>query len=183
MDGPEGEEHVQLGARIMALLFDRPQPAWWATDKRSLLDWVKANPEYAGALYVIVPGRTVLRYGTWAEFTLYHSRYYAKKKGARPSRLCIADKLAIALTPAWLYIPLTRLTGELREYMRNSAATIEDAAHSTHYTDYERACYGSNNPWRWYDGLQHEMARWVAKQMAEGGDDDWTRVRHPQEVA
>ena len=32
------------------------------------------------------------------------------------SRLCLADKLAFALTPAWLYLPMAGWTGELREY-------------------------------------------------------------------
>ena len=41
MDGPEGEEHVHLGANIMGLLFG---------------DW-------------------------WADFTLRHSRYWAKRNG------------------------------------------------------------------------------------------------------
>jgi hypothetical protein len=29
----------------------------------------------------------------------------------------VADKLAFVLTPAWLYLPMTRATGELSEYM------------------------------------------------------------------
>src|SRR5450756_1147646 len=45
MDGPEGEEHVHLGARIMGLLFG---------------DW-------------------------WADFTLRHSRYWAKRNGVSVS--------------------------------------------------------------------------------------------------
>ncbi len=45
-----------------------------------------------------------------------HSRYLAKRYGMRPSALCMADKLAIALTPWWLYIPMTVLTGEIYEY-------------------------------------------------------------------
>ena len=49
MDGPEGEEHVHLGAKIMGLLFG---------------DW-------------------------WADFTLRHSRYWAKRNGVSrtPSNL------------------------------------------------------------------------------------------------
>lgn len=30
---------------------------------------------------------------SWADFTLRHSRYWAKKHGVRVSRLCYADKL------------------------------------------------------------------------------------------
>jgi hypothetical protein len=80
MDGPEGEEHVHLGAKIMGLLFG---------------DW-------------------------WADFTLRHSRYWAKRNGVSVSKLCYADKLAFAMTPGWLYLPMARATGELAEYMAKS---------------------------------------------------------------
>ena len=42
----------------------------------------------------------------WAEFCRYHSRFYAKKDGMPFSRLCLAYKLAISLTPYWLYLPM-----------------------------------------------------------------------------
>ncbi|GHE65140.1 hypothetical protein [Roseivirga thermotolerans] len=65
----------------------------------------------------------------WFEFTLYHSRFLAKKNGASFSKLCVADKLAIVYTPSWLYLPMVRMTGEIHEYMkdseRNSNGTIE----------------------------------------------------------
>ncbi len=65
----------------------------------------------------------------WHDFTLYHSRFLAKKNGAQYSKLCVADKLAIALTPAWLYLPMVRATGEIKEYMkdaeRNSGGVIQ----------------------------------------------------------
>jgi hypothetical protein len=57
----------------------------------------------------------------WFDFTLYHSRFLAKRNGAQYSRLCVADKLAIALTPAWLYLPMVRATGEIKEYMKDAA--------------------------------------------------------------
>ena len=52
----------------------------------------------------------------WYEFCLGHSRHYARREGVPVSRLCYADKLAIVLCPAWLYLPLARLSGELSEY-------------------------------------------------------------------
>ena len=64
MDGPEGQNHVELGATIMRVLFGN----------------------------------------SWGDFTRYHSRFYAKRDGRHFSRLCVADKLSLALTPAWLYI-------------------------------------------------------------------------------
>ena len=52
----------------------------------------------------------------WGEFTMYHSRFWAKRHGAQLSRLCVADKLAVAFTPWWIYIPFARLSGEMEEY-------------------------------------------------------------------
>lgn len=53
----------------------------------------------------------------WFEFTLYHSRYLAKRNNAQYSKLCVADKYCIAITPHWLYLPMVRATGEIHEYM------------------------------------------------------------------
>src|SRR5260370_7442215 len=77
MDGCEGETHVELGARIMGLLFGE----------------------------------------SWAAFTAAHSRYWAKRNGRQFSRLCVADKLAFVLTPAWFYLPMTRPPGQFPEYI------------------------------------------------------------------
>ena len=80
LEGPEGERHVELGARIMARLF---------------------GPE-------------------WGDLCAGHSRHWAKRCGRPVSRLCYADKLAFVLTPDWLYLLMTRATGELYEYMQKS---------------------------------------------------------------
>lgn len=53
----------------------------------------------------------------WADFSRYHSRFYAKKDGVNYSKLCVADKLAITLEPHWLYLPRVNWTGEILEYM------------------------------------------------------------------
>lgn len=53
----------------------------------------------------------------WRHFLLYHSRYLAKRDGRAPSAFCMADKLAIALYPTWVWVPLAWLTGEGAEYM------------------------------------------------------------------
>jgi hypothetical protein len=58
----------------------------------------------------------------WREFCLYHSRFYAKRDGKPFSRLCVADKLALVYTPAWLYLPMVRATGEIVEYMNLAKA-------------------------------------------------------------
>jgi hypothetical protein len=56
----------------------------------------------------------------WYWFCLCHSRYYAASKNMPLSRLCMADKMSINLTPAWLYIPLARMTGEIRQYQQQA---------------------------------------------------------------
>src|SRR6266567_445269 len=53
----------------------------------------------------------------WEDECLRHSRYWSRRMGLPISRLCLADKLAFALTPAWLYLPMAGWTGELQEYM------------------------------------------------------------------
>ncbi|RJQ10883.1 MAG: hypothetical protein C4551_01885 [Bacillota bacterium] len=80
MDGPEGEQHPRLGARIALRLF--------------------------GARY-------------WV-FCIGHSRQLANLIGTDPSRLCWADKFGVTLMPAWLYLLLGRLSGEVYEYRAES---------------------------------------------------------------
>ena len=98
MDGDEGESHPELGARIMLRWFDSPLPGRTARLADRL--WGSGGNWH------------------WHDLVLYHSRFYARNEGASPSMLCYADKLAIVLTPWWIYLPLARLSGELSEYMR-----------------------------------------------------------------
>jgi hypothetical protein len=97
----------------------------------------------------------------WFDFTLYHSRFLAKRNGAQYSRLCVADKLAISLTPAWLYLPMVRATGEIVEYMK----------------DAERNSNGQikrqDSQLTWYLAVQEYVTRWVAEHK-EIKEDTWT---------
>lgn len=98
----------------------------------------------------------------WHDFVLYHSRYYAKSQGRAFSRLCVADKLALALTPAWLYLPMVWLTGEAREYM-----TRENRQQSKHWTpvpDDMRWWFSSCQAWCRAWALEHRDCR----------EDTWT---------
>ena len=56
----------------------------------------------------------------WYNFCLYHSRFYAKKDNVQPSKLCMADKLSIALEPYWLYLPRVIVSKEINEYMKDA---------------------------------------------------------------
>ena len=72
----------------------------------------------------------------WESECFRHSRYWCRRTGLPISRLCLADKLAFALTPAWLYLPMARWTGELAEL-------------------------NSGDERRWLRGLQSYTMRWV----------------------
>lgn len=96
MDGPEGETHPTVGAKIMHWLFDGYIDTWNDVTCRSS------------------------RSTRWHDFTLYHSRHYSKKAGQPYSRLCVADKLAFCLTPKWLFIAMMYATGEIHEYLANA---------------------------------------------------------------
>ena len=133
VEGPEGEEHVRLGAKIMGLLFG----------------------------------------SSWADFTLRHSRYWAKKHGVNVSKLCYADKLAFVLTPGWLYLPMVRATGELAEYMAKSR---DRQAGCDSFTAIERTQLESADPKVWLQGLQNYTRHWV-EQHRNGNTDTWTVVR------
>ena len=106
----------------------------------------------------------------WGDFCLLHSRYYAKTLGKQPSRLCMADKLAIALTPAWLYLPMVRATGEIKEYMAH-------AKHRTvgniNITEDEKRRVVSSSQREWYAGVRSYCRRW-AMAHRDGAVDTWT---------
>lgn len=88
----------------------------------------------------------------WRRFCAHHSRYYADKNFAFPSRLCAADKFAIALTPWWLYLPMVRLTGEIREY-KTAAKHVRDNGR------WVGASWKDDRDW--FQSLQKTMGRWA----------------------
>ena len=98
----------------------------------------------------------------WGDFSLLHSRYYAKKNGRSVSKLCFADKLAIAMTPHWLYLPMVTATGEIKEYLK-----MAQKADSTHWTPtgYDKR--------KWHAQLCAYMISWV-EEHKNGGADTWT---------
>lgn len=101
----------------------------------------------------------------WGRFTLYHSRYFARRDNADPSPLCVADKLAIALLPWWLYLPMTRATGELHEYMSDPK--------------YQDGRTADMSPRQWYTNCQGYVREWVDAHR-HGGRDTWTNLRPPE---
>jgi hypothetical protein len=125
MDGPEGESHPELGASIMGALFDPISGVFICPNPECYDGFVDANArfDYWHDDYVYDDAECPLckeqreRNNRWRIFTLTHSRFYAKKMDMPHSRLCVADKLATALTPRWLYLPMVTMTGEIEEYM------------------------------------------------------------------
>lgn len=89
----------------------------------------------------------------WYYFCLFHSRFYAKSMNAKPSKLCIADKYAIAVEPWWMYLPRAWLSGELKEYL------------STAKTDkrYNHMDLKTSTAKKWYLSMQRYMRIWVAE--------------------
>ncbi len=155
MDGAEGEQHVELGAGIMHRLFDRPR---WRVDMTEI--------------HNAPPLRTVKtheRLNTrWRDFCLYHSRFYAKRDGVRPSKLCAADKLAVALEPWWLYLPRAILSGEIEEYMHLARKREGDGPRK--YTSMNLA---TDDRRKWFASVQTYLRRW-ADEHKDGREDTWT---------
>jgi hypothetical protein len=105
----------------------------------------------------------------WGLFALLHSRYYAKTLGLQPSRLCMADKLAIALTPAWLYLPMVRASGEVHEYMAHAKHRL--VGNEQVSEDERKRILGGQT--EWYAGVQSYCRRW-AYAHRDGAVDTWT---------
>lgn len=143
MDGPEGEKHVEWAANFIHRWFDQE-----ATEE------------------LILGGRRVVYRQAgwyWHDLCLYHSRHYAKAKGARPSALCYADKLVFKYQIKWLYLLGVRFSGELKEYMENAK--------------YGKGQVTNSNPGDWYDSLNVYMQKWVAEHK-DGQSDETTVIRH-----
>jgi hypothetical protein len=104
----------------------------------------------------------------WYDFCLYHSRFIAKASRKPFSKLCVADKLAVALEPWWLYLPRAILSGEIDEYMA-LAKTRTDAGESKYatmqvFSDIRR---------QWFSNVQKYLRSWVLEHK-DGRDDTWT---------
>ena len=158
MDGAEGERHPVAGARLMTRIFDLWCESRWFRSISGVMVGTAENE------------RPWLNLGTWGRFTLLHSRYFAKTVGKQPSPLCMADKLAISLTPAWLYLPMVRATGEVREYMAHASHRVVG---NINITDEEKRRVVSASQSEWYAGVQSYCRRWALAHR-DGAVDTWT---------
>ena len=185
MDGPEGEEHPRLGAVIMGWLFDRAkyvyEERWQAKDGAVIRSELSSqNPHAFGSPLIgllekglasqlnkdnwTLVSKTVSR-GYWHDFTLYHSRFMARRNKAQFSRLCVADKLATVLMPDGLYLFLVNLTGEIHEYM-DVASHKEGAKYGNEKKDL-------SNPRAWRASMCDYILRWVVEH-EDCRPDTWT---------
>jgi hypothetical protein len=121
-----------------------------------------------GQRHVVMGGRIMgwLFGPEWRDFVLCHSRHWAESTGIPYSKLCLADKLAFVLTPTWLYLPMARLSGELREYMRVSS----ERQLGGKVSNFELSLLKSTNPQVWLEGLKLYTRRWVEQHRSGFGD-------------
>lgn len=183
MDGEEGEQHPMLGARIMGWLFDQRVGAvaslaagFLREEAECLKDGHAIDGEWIifDAADVEARHRYDCYYATaaaleaadyWHHFTLYHSRFMARRFDAQFSRLCVADKLATVLVPAWLYLLLTNLTGEIHEYM--------DIAHHQGGGKYAHEIRVLGSQREWFESMCTYMRGWV-EEHRDCREDTWT---------
>lgn len=125
MDGPRGKTHPLLGAHIMHTLFDRPKikiSFSYNISQHALYlhqGWIYSTTNFKFRLFNTPFAIFIKPSKKWYNFTLYHSRFYAKTHQVLPSRLCIADKLSIAYEPWWFYLIRAEATGEIKEFMHD----------------------------------------------------------------
>lgn len=148
MDGNEGERHVEFGAKVMHLLFDKK----WLVDE------------------VFWTGKESTK---WHDFSLYHSRHIAKINGAKPSRLCFADKLAFNYQIKPLYLWMTRLTGELEEYLENAKYWTSAGTYETNSARADAS--------QWYSDLTEWISKYV-EDHKDGAEDTITVDRRTSET-
>lgn len=173
MDGPEGETHPELGAAIMHFLFD------WEYEFRTIF---RPSKQYEQSLLsdgwkpirrfyqAWGPSFFKRRKRTWRNFSLYHSRFLAKKEGAKPSSLCFADKLSMCMEPDWLYLPRVRWSGEIEEYMK--LAESRNLA-GEQQNEFETAKLATKSQKDWRTAVKSYVERWV-EEHKDGRDDTWT---------
>lgn len=154
MDGYLGEQHVFWCGNLMHFLFDWPR-----------------------IIKVALPTGVYKReYNyTWLHFCIFHSRFISKRLSHPPSQLCYADKLAIILTPSWLFVPMALATGELREYMVRSGQK-EESEGTEIGRKYAHMNIHNDDPYIWHCNVKNYLKAWLAENFY-GKVDDWTNQR------
>lgn len=182
MDGPEGERHVELGARIMHGLFDWPRNTIESPCRYCGRTWKGQGGAYFGPGCSAADGCCTPANTRWYDLSVYHSRFYSKRDGVRPSKLCAADKLAVALEPWWLYLPRVILTGEINEYMAKAGGMPGSKYNGEPETEKYKSMNLVNNSaestlWQrrrfWFSRMTEYLRAW-ANEHKDGREDMWT---------
>lgn len=119
----------------------------------------------------------------WFEFVYYHSRFLAKQNRQQPSVLCLADKLAGAMEPWWLYLPRVNLTGEIHEYMSKSGRMASSKYNGETVNKYESMQLEMGSQRAWHSSYKSYVRRYVAEHK-DGRPDTWTPdVRQARDAA
>lgn len=140
--------HPLLVARAWWILYGFPfDPRLWiAFFIHDLGYWGKPNMDgVEGKKHPEGPARIMDRlFGKeWGDLCRYHSKDYARSKGAKYSKLCIADKLVMSLEWRWLYLLRVILTDEIKEYMSEWS--------------------GSGTSRQWFDWVSQHLKGWVVQ--------------------
>lgn len=166
MDGEEGERHPHFGAGIMGRLFDKPYLKFFSRGPAYHLPWRDWPQQFEGETQ------------SWYCFTFYHSRFLCKEYGHRPTKLCIADKLSVALEPWWFYLPRAIASGEIKEYMKRAGKRRPSSEQPSKYdgeptSKYESMKLETSSRRAWFDAMTSYLRRWV-EEHKDGRDDNWT---------
>ncbi len=134
--------------------FPRDPRVWVAFFVHDIGYWGKPNmdgPEGEG--HVELGGRIMdFLFGPrWGDFCRRHSRTYAHAHGKPVSRLCVADKFSLCITPGPLYLFLASLSGEISEYM---ARDMENPK-------YLESGLDPHSRKSWHNFVKGRLTRWV----------------------
>lgn len=109
----------------------------------------------------------------WGNFCLFHSRFYAKKHKQPFSQLCVADKLACALEPWWLYLPRVWASGELWEYLRRAHGKDDGKYKGEPNSPAVESALNEGTIRGWHRGMTTYCREW-AYEHRDGRHDTWT---------
>lgn len=116
--------------------------------------WGKSNLDgEEGETHPELGGRIMRVFGEkWESFTLYHSRFYAKNNNSKVSKLCLADKMAIILTPIPLTLFLMRMSDEINEYMSG-------------IDKYDNEEFNYENQYNWSLSVKNFLTHWIQERL------------------
>jgi len=128
MDGPEGQRHPEVGAKLASRII-----YLYARFRGHEVD----DAEFLGKLYY--------------QFSLFHSRFYAKSHNKSVSELFLPDKVCVLFEPRWWYILRASLSGEIHEYMANAGDRVAQEN------------FGVTTKWTWHAWYQKKILNMINK--------------------